>query len=109
MRNINTLLQEKARTSIFIAHRLRTVVEAGAYRHFSPSCLAAVHAIHLFPDLIIVLKDGQVSEQGTHDELMRAKGLYYSMWQQQVSDVSSDAALPESEPAVSELNVQGAR
>lgn len=30
MRNINALLQEKARTSIFIAHRLRTVVEAGA-------------------------------------------------------------------------------
>lgn len=29
MRNINSLLQEKARTSIFIAHRLRTVVEAG--------------------------------------------------------------------------------
>ncbi len=29
MRNINSLLQEKMRTSIFIAHRLRTVVEAG--------------------------------------------------------------------------------
>lgn len=30
MRNINSLLQEKSRTSIFIAHRLRTVVEAGS-------------------------------------------------------------------------------
>lgn len=29
MKNINALLQEKSRTSIFIAHRLRTVVEAG--------------------------------------------------------------------------------
>ena len=46
-------------------------------------------------DLILVLKDGQVVEQGTHEELMRAGGLYYSMWQQQVSDISSDAALPE--------------
>ncbi|KAH9885819.1 P-loop containing nucleoside triphosphate hydrolase protein [Cubamyces lactineus] len=74
MRNVNNLLHEKARTSIFIAHRLRTVVEA---------------------DLILVLKDGQVVEQGTHEELMRAGGLYYSMWQQQVSDISSDAALAE--------------
>jgi len=29
MRNINTILLDKARTSIFIAHRLRTVVESG--------------------------------------------------------------------------------
>ena len=33
MRNVNAILQEKARTSIFIAHRLRTVVEAGAFAH----------------------------------------------------------------------------
>ncbi|KAM5539204.1 hypothetical protein V8D89_007077, partial [Ganoderma adspersum] len=72
---------DKARTSIFIAHRLRTVVEA---------------------DLIIVLKDGQVEEQGTHEELMRAGGLYYSMWPQQVSDISADAALPEAAPATAQ-------
>lgn len=30
MRNINNILRDQARTSIFIAHRLRTVVEAGA-------------------------------------------------------------------------------
>ncbi|THH27318.1 hypothetical protein EUX98_g6869 [Antrodiella citrinella] len=65
MKNINTILQEKSRTSIFIAHRLRTVVEA---------------------DLIIVLRDGQVVEQGTHEELMRTGGLYYSMWQEQASE-----------------------
>jgi ATP-binding cassette subfamily B (MDR/TAP) protein 7 len=29
MKNINSILQEKARTSIFIAHRLRTIVESG--------------------------------------------------------------------------------
>ncbi|KAH6913480.1 iron-sulfur clusters transporter ATM1 [Coprinopsis sp. MPI-PUGE-AT-0042] len=64
MKNINASLLDKARTSIFIAHRLRTVVEA---------------------DMIIVLKEGEVVEQGTHDELMKARGLYYSMWQQQAS------------------------
>lgn len=31
MRNINETLLTGARTSIFIAHRLRTIVEAGAY------------------------------------------------------------------------------
>ncbi|KNZ72096.1 Iron-sulfur clusters transporter ATM1, mitochondrial [Termitomyces sp. J132] len=64
MKNINNTLLDKARTSIFIAHRLRTVVEA---------------------DLIIVMKDGYVVEQGTHDELLKQRGLYYSMWQQQAT------------------------
>jgi len=35
--------------------------------------------------LIIVLKEGKVEEQGTHDELMKKRGLYYGMWQQQAS------------------------
>ncbi|QRV89725.1 ABC transporter transmembrane region [Ceratobasidium sp. AG-Ba] len=59
MRNINSTLLDRRRTSIFIAHRLRTVVEA---------------------DLIIVLKDGKVHEQGTHESLMRLGGLYRDMW-----------------------------
>ncbi|KAJ6512665.1 P-loop containing nucleoside triphosphate hydrolase protein [Mycena sanguinolenta] len=64
MRNINNILTNQSRTSIFIAHRLRTVVEA---------------------DLIIVLQNGQVAEQGTHEELLRKGGLYYGMWQEQAS------------------------
>jgi ABC-type multidrug transport system fused ATPase/permease subunit len=36
-------------------------------------------------DLIIVFRDGQVVEQGTHDELLAKRGLYYSMWIQQSS------------------------
>ncbi|KAH7884336.1 P-loop containing nucleoside triphosphate hydrolase protein [Phlebopus sp. FC_14] len=64
MKSINCTLLDKARTSIFIAHRLRTVVEA---------------------DLIIVLREGQVVEQGTHEELLRLGGLYYNMWVQQAS------------------------
>ena len=57
------------------------------------------HLLLILADLIIVLKDGQAEEQGTHEELMRAGGLYYSMWQQQVSDISADAALPEAAAA----------
>lgn len=69
MRNINNILLDKARTSIFIAHRLRTVVEA---------------------DHIIVMKDGQVVEEGTHDELLRRGGLYYNMWLQQSATSESE-------------------
>lgn len=36
-------------------------------------------------DLIIVLKDGQVVEEGTHEELLRLGGLYHDMWVQQSS------------------------
>ncbi|KAG8908488.1 Iron-sulfur clusters transporter atm1, mitochondrial [Tulasnella sp. 403] len=59
MGHINANLADNSRTSIFIAHRLRTIVEA---------------------DIIIVLKDGRVVEQGTHESLLRERGLYYEMW-----------------------------
>ena len=49
----------KGKTVIVIAHRLRTV--AGA-------------------DKIIVLDDGRLAEEGTHDELMKNKGLYERMY-----------------------------
>jgi len=62
MKSINSTLLHSGRTSIFIAHRLRTVVEA---------------------DLIIVLKDGQIVEEGTHEVLLRLGGLYHDMWVQQ--------------------------
>ncbi|KIJ56935.1 hypothetical protein M422DRAFT_198274 [Sphaerobolus stellatus SS14] len=65
MQEINTTLLDKQRTSIFIAHRLRTIVES---------------------DLIIVLRDGAVVEQGAHEELLKAGGLYAAMWQEQSMD-----------------------
>jgi ABC-type transport system involved in Fe-S cluster assembly fused permease/ATPase subunit len=50
------------RTTLVIAHRLSTVVHA---------------------DEIIVLDDGMIVERGTHDELLKASGLYASMWNRQ--------------------------
>jgi len=52
------------RTCIFISHRLSNVREA---------------------DRIILLEEGRVAESGTHDELMAAKGRYYSMFTRQKS------------------------
>ncbi|RWH18957.1 ABC transporter ATP-binding protein/permease [Mesorhizobium sp.] len=55
-------LVSKGRTTLVIAHRLSTVISA---------------------DEIIVLKDGQIAERGTHAALLRQQGLYASMWDRQ--------------------------
>lgn len=60
--NINSILKEKARTSIFVAHRLRTIYDS---------------------DLIIVLKDGDVAEMGTHERLIDSGGVYSELWSAQ--------------------------
>jgi ABC-type multidrug transport system ATPase subunit len=53
-------------------------------------------------DLIIVLQEGKVAEQGTHDELMKKEdGLYYAMWQQQ--NASDEAPTVEELEEVSEV------
>ena len=51
----------EGRTVIMIAHRLSTVVGA---------------------DKIVVLDNGHVTEEGTHDELSHASGLYERMWKE---------------------------
>ena len=53
----------QGRTTFVIAHRLSTVREA---------------------DLIVVLKEGEVAEQGTHEELMLRGGIYRNIYELQL-------------------------
>lgn len=49
----------KNRTTFVIAHRLSTVWNS---------------------DLIIVLEQGEIVEQGTHEKLLKMKGMYYALY-----------------------------
>ncbi|EQB4340994.1 ABC transporter ATP-binding protein [Clostridium botulinum] len=62
MRNIM-----KGRTSFVIAHRLSTIKNA---------------------DLILVMKDGNIVEQGTHNELLKKKGYYEQLYHAQFADLA---------------------
>lgn len=57
----------KGRTSFIIAHRLSTIKDA---------------------DLILVMKDGDIIEQGTHNQLLEKKGFYYDLYNSQFDKVS---------------------
>ena len=52
----------KGRTSFVIAHRLSTIRNA---------------------DMILVMKDGNIIEQGNHEELMAKKGFYADLYNSQ--------------------------
>ena len=57
---MNKLME--GRTTFVIAHRLSTIKNA---------------------DKILVLKDGDIIEQGTHNELLEQKGFYSELYQSQ--------------------------
>ena len=67
---IDTVIQ--GRTSLVIAHRLSTVKNA---------------------DLILVVKDGKIVEQGTHENLLAAKGAYYRLYTRQYEDEATSSIL----------------
>ena len=60
------------RTSFVVAHRLSTIRSA---------------------DRILVIRGGAIAESGTHDELMAAKGDYYSLYTHQYRQEATQAAL----------------
>ncbi len=64
-RAMNNLM--KGRTSFIIAHRLSTIKDA---------------------DLILVMKDGDIIEQGTHDELLEKNGFYAELYNSQFDRAS---------------------
>jgi len=49
----------KGRTSFIVAHRLSTIKDA---------------------DIILVMKDGKIIEQGNHEALLQQKGFYHQLW-----------------------------
>ena len=55
----DTLNRKMSCTKVIIAHRLETILNA---------------------DKIIVLNNGEIIEQGTHDYLIRKKGFYYNLY-----------------------------
>lgn len=71
--NILSALSDLAnnKTTLVIAHRLSTIVDA---------------------DLIIVLQKGEVIEQGSHQQLIRQKGQYHSMWKLQQKEKLAEKA-----------------
>ncbi|MGD8908652.1 MAG: ATP-binding cassette domain-containing protein, partial [Chromatiales bacterium] len=75
---IQETLREVARdhTTLVIAHRLSTVVDA---------------------DRILVMQEGRIVEQGTHQALLTQQGLYQRMWQLQQKEQRAQAAMDGAE------------
>jgi ATP-binding cassette subfamily B protein len=68
---IRQLSASKSQITILIAHRLSTIMHA---------------------DKIYVLEQGEMIEQGKHEDLLAEKGLYYAMWRQQIGERKKEFA-----------------
>ena len=64
----------EGRTSFIIAHRLSTIKNA---------------------DKILVIKKGRIAEAGTHEELIRLKGIYYGLYTSQFLEEKEEVLLEE--------------
>ncbi len=62
---IRNISSKQDQITVLIAHRLSTIMHA---------------------DKIYVLEQGQIIEQGKHQDLLNEKGLYYAMWRQQIGE-----------------------
>lgn len=62
---IREISAAKEQITVMIAHRLSTIMHS---------------------DKIYVLEKGQITETGSHQELLEMKGLYYAMWRQQIGE-----------------------
>lgn len=68
----------KGRTTFTVAHRLSTVISA---------------------DIILVIKDGMIAEQGSPHDLLKAKGKYFALWTKQFG-INSPPSDDELKPAI---------
>ncbi len=69
---VKEISADRQQITLLIAHRLSTIMHA---------------------DSIFVLERGKIVEQGTHDELVNRKGLYFAMWRQQIGERKEGAVV----------------
>ncbi|TFK54285.1 hypothetical protein OE88DRAFT_1675841 [Heliocybe sulcata] len=74
----------QGRSSLSIAHRLSTIASS---------------------DIILVLKDGQIVESGSHGELLARGGSFASMWADQVASTEDNATIASTKEAVAGYSV----
>ncbi|PIQ19929.1 MAG: ABC transporter ATP-binding protein, partial [Cytophagales bacterium CG18_big_fil_WC_8_21_14_2_50_42_9] len=62
---VREISAQREQITVLIAHRLSTIMHA---------------------DIIYVLEKGKIVEQGSHNQLLEQKGLYFAMWRQQIGE-----------------------